>query len=54
MKMISNIYKLQTPIINLKSLQDVIPKYETVPLWWDDGWYLFYINIFGNIYYMNQ
>lgn len=39
--------------MDLKSLKDIIPKYETVPLWWNDGWCLFYINIWGKIYYMS-
>ena len=31
----------------------MIPEYETIPLWWDDGWYLFYINIWNKLYYMS-
>lgn len=46
-------YKKQKPITTLDILNKEIPDGETVPFWWDDGWYLFYRNMWKNIYYMS-
>lgn len=46
------IYRIAIPI-TYEELQSKIPQYETMPIWWDNECYLFYWNIWGNIYYMH-
>lgn len=45
-------YKIQQPITTIEELENSLPHGESVPLWWDDAWSLFYHNIWGRIRYM--
>lgn len=45
-------YKIAIPI-TYDELQSKIPRYETIPIWWDNECYLMYWNIWGKIYYMH-